>query len=221
MNDLRSTITTQGPQVLEVTHSRVDDDEAIHLSSHRVEMLDPADRGNVIAYAYGVSIDGDGEDDGAGFEYDGRWDCWIHQADIHDADLLWAVEAAANQCAGEVRIIDAYTFSYLAKVKVSEGYRGLGLGQWAAAQYLKAVADDVASSRDDDVVFAVVAGWPADGAQHHAPTELAAVDRIVSGLPVEQVGDPADRFHVGAPSPTEIEAAIAAATSRITGPTAA
>lgn len=207
MSTIRTFIATNGVGALTVTHTRSVDDEAIHLTHHRVEIVDPADASNVLGSAHGVAIE-EADDDGDGAEYEGRWVSWEHQAHIHDGELAWVASQMRSHCAGVDGFIDAGTLSYLERVEIAEDCRGLGLGQWLAAKFIETVA------AEDATIFGVVAGWPDDTAASHAPAEVDAVNRLVAGLPLEMIGDQGDRLYVGCPRPGEIVAALAAAAER-------
>lgn len=70
-------------------------------------------------------------------------------------------------------------FLYLARVEIDPGVRGLGLGQWIAAELLGHVGPGT--------LVTLVAGFDEHSPHAHGPAELAAIDQIVAGLPLRNI----------------------------------
>lgn len=122
--------------------------------------------------------------------------------DEEDGDLADVVVRSLGYAHG-----DPSSFFYLARVEIAPAYRGLGLGQWIAAELIGRLGDDV--------LVTLVAGFPEGSPNAHTPAELAAVDRLVAGLPLERLG--ATRVFSKVIGRGAAEQALRTATGRILG----
>jgi GNAT superfamily N-acetyltransferase len=120
--------------------------------------------------------------------------------DEEDGDLADVVVRSLGYAHG-----DPTAFLYLARVEIDPGLRGLGLGQWIAAELLGHVGPGT--------LVTLVAGFGEGSPHAHGPAELAAINRLVDGLPLRGIGG---RVFTGELDQAGIEQAQAAAAQRIT-----